>query len=86
MAQYFGYELAGVMLVNDGGELPILGLGGSHADIVRGELAHEDFLAQDGITGRVFQYRRNVLVNDTAQDKLYKSLRSRNAGSEICVA
>ena len=74
------------MLVNDGGELPILGLGGSHADIVRGELAHEEFLAQNGIMSRVFHTGENVLVNDTAQDKLYKSLRSRNAGSEMCVA
>ena len=37
-------------------------------------------------SGHVFHTGENVLVNDTAQDKLYKSLRSRNAGSEICVA
>jgi signal transduction histidine kinase len=86
VAQYFGYELAGVLLVGGGSESPILGLGGSHADVVRGELAREELLAQNGIMGRVFHTGENVLVNDTAQDKLYKSLRSRNAGSEICVA
>ncbi len=86
VAQYFGYELAGVLLANDSGKSPILGIGGSRADIVRRELVHEDFLARDGITGRVFNTGENILVNDTAHANLYKSLRSWNAGSEICVA
>ena len=86
VAQYFGYELAAVLLVKDGGKSPILGIGGSRADIVRRELVHEDFLAQDGITGRVFNTGESILVNNTAHANLYKSLRGWNAGSEICVA
>ena len=86
VAQYFGYELAGVLLVNDEGESPVLGIGGSRADMVRGELVHEEFLAPDGITGRVFNTGENILVNDTAHANLYQSLRGWNAGSEICVA
>ncbi|HEY9152039.1 MAG TPA: ATP-binding protein, partial [Anaerolineales bacterium] len=86
VAQYFGYELAGVLLVGDNAKAPIFGMGGSRAAIVRRELEHEDILAQDGITGRVFRTGENILVNDTSQDKLYKSLRGWNAGSEICVA
>ncbi|MGA7192415.1 MAG: GAF domain-containing protein [Anaerolineales bacterium] len=86
IAQYFGYELAGVMLVNDGGQSPILGIGGSRAVVVRRELEHEEFLAQDGITSRVFNTGENILVNDTAQDNVYKSVYGWNAGSEICVA
>ncbi len=86
IAQYFSYELAGVMLVNNSGESPILGIGGSQANVVRREIEHVDFLVRDGITGRVFNTGENILVNDTAHDKLYKSLRGWNAGSEICVA
>ena len=54
--------------------------------VVRRELEHEEFLAQDGITGRVFNTGENILVNDTAQDNVYKSVHGWNAGSEICVA
>jgi len=86
VAQYFGYELAGVMLVNDGGKSPILGMGGSRAVVIRRELEREEFLAQDGITGRVFNTGENILVNDAAHNDLYKPLRGWNAGSEICVA
>ena len=86
VAQYFGYELAGVMLVNEGTRPPILGLGGSRADVVRRELEREENPAQDGITGRVFNTGENILINDIANDKLHKSLRGWNPGSEICVA
>jgi signal transduction histidine kinase len=86
VAQYFGYELAGVLLVNDSGKSPILGVGGSRADVVRGELEQEEFSTEDGIAGHVFHTGENVLVNDTSHAKLYKSLRGWNAGSEICVA
>ncbi len=86
IAQYFGYELASVMLVKNSEELPILGIGGSHAGIVRGEIEQIDFPTRDGITSCVFNTGENILVNDTAHDKLYKSLRGWNAGSEICVA
>jgi len=86
IAQYFGYELAGVILVNDHKESPILGIGGSRAIVVQREMEHVDFLVGDGITGRVFSTGENILVNDTSHDKLYKSLRGWNAGSEICVA
>ena len=86
IAQYFSYELAGVMLVNDSEESPILGIGGSQADVVRREIEHVDFLVREGITGRVFNTGENILVNDTARDTLYQSLRGWNAGSVICVA
>jgi len=86
IAQFFGYELAGVMLFGDRGGLTILGIGGSHAGIVRHEIEQMDFPAKDGIISQVFITGENILVNDTTHDGLYKPLRSWNAGSEICVA
>ena len=86
VAQYFRYELAGVILINDDGKSPILGMGGSRATLVQRELEHEGFLMQDGITGHVFKTGENILVNDTVHDRLYKTLHSWNAGSELCVA
>ncbi|HUH98493.1 MAG TPA: GAF domain-containing protein [Anaerolineales bacterium] len=86
VAQYFGYELAAVMLLNAGAKSPILGLGGSRSQAVLLELKQEELLMQDGITGHVFNTGENMLVNDTAHAKLYKSLQSWDAGSEMCVA
>ena len=86
VAQYFRYELAVVLLGNDSGKSPTLGVGGSRADVVRGELEQEEFSTEDGIAGHVFHTGENVLVNDTVHAKLYKSLRGWNAGSEMCVA
>jgi signal transduction histidine kinase len=86
VAQYFSYELAGVMLVADGAKPPILGLGGSSAPIVRTQLEQEENPARQGVTGRVFNTGVNILINDIARDKVYRSLRGWTPGSEICVA
>ncbi len=86
VAQYFSYELAGVMLVADGAKPPILGLGGSSAPIVRTQLEQEENPARQGVTGRVFNTGVNILINDIAGDKLHRSLRGWKPGSEICVA
>jgi len=86
IAQYFGYELAGVLLVNNGNESPILGIGGSLAGVVRTEIEEMEFPGQNGITSHVFRTGENILVNDTTQDSGYRSLRGWNAGSEICVS
>jgi len=86
VAQYFGYELAGVMLVRDGAKSPILGLGGSIAPIVRAQLEQEENPGRQGVTGHVFNTGVNILINDIAGDKLYRSLRGWTPGSEICVA
>jgi signal transduction histidine kinase len=85
-AQYFGYELAGVMLINDGAKSPIFGMGGSQAAGVRRELEREENPASRGITGRVFSTGKNILINDIHSEKLYRPLRGWDPGSEICVA
>lgn len=86
LAQYFKYELATVLLIDDEQKYSIQGIGGTYADAVKRALGAQDFVSQDGITGRVAQTGESMLVNDTSQEKLYKSLKGWDAGSEICVA
>ncbi len=86
LAEYFAYEMAGVLLLGDDPENPVLGFGGSRASLVRRMLEGENFIVNDGITGHVFLTGESVLVNDTGHDKLYKPLRGWDPGSEMCVA
>ncbi|MBI1795212.1 MAG: GAF domain-containing protein [Chloroflexi bacterium] len=86
LAEYFAYELAGVMLIGDDSASPILGFGGSRRSLVQRALGSEDFVVSAGITGHVFYTGESVLVNDTSQNKLYKQLQGWDARSELCVA
>jgi signal transduction histidine kinase len=86
LAEYFAYEMAGVLLLTDNPEKPVLGFGGSRAGLVQRALKNEPFIVKDGITGHVFYTGESVLVNDTSQDKLYKPLPGWDPGSEMCVA
>lgn len=86
LAQYFAYELAGVILVGDDPKAPIIGFGGSRAELMLGALQRENFVFNDGITGHVFYTGQSMLVDDTRQDKLYRPLHGWDAGSELCVA
>jgi len=86
LAQYFAYELAGVMLVSDDLALPILGFGGSRRSLVQRALGNEDFVVSTGVTGHVFYTGESILINDTGQSKLYKPLQGWDARSELCVA
>lgn len=86
LAQYFKYELATILLLDERQKFSIQGVGGTHAEPVKRVLVSEDFISKDGITGRVVQTGESIMVNDTRRDKLYKPLRGWEAGSEICVA
>ncbi len=86
VAQYFKYELAVILLMDDAGEFSIQGIGGTQSETVTRALAGRDFLASNGITGRVAQTGESILVNDTRQEKLYAPLKGWEARSEICVA
>lgn len=85
LAQYFAYELAGVMLVGETADAPILGFGGSRGELVQNALRADDFTGAAGITGHVFNTGESMLVNDTGQDQRYKSLHGWDVGSEMCV-
>jgi two-component system NtrC family sensor kinase len=86
VAQYFKYELATILLLDDEGKFSIQGIGGTQSEAVKRALAGRDFLATNGITGRVAQTGESVLINDTKQEKLYMPLKGWEARSEICVA
>jgi len=86
VAQYFKFELASIFLFDEERKFTIQGIGGTHAETVKRALAGGEFVVQDGITGHVAQTGESVMINDTKQDPLYKSLKGWEARSEICVA
>ncbi len=86
VAQYFKYELAAILLIDDEGEFSIQGIGGTQSETVTRALAGREFLASNGITGRVLQTGESILINDTKQEKMYVALKGWEARSEICVA
>ena len=86
VAQYFKYELAAILLIDDEGKFSIQGIGGTQSETVTRALNGREFLASNGITGRVSQTGESILINDTKQEKIYVPLKGWEARSEICVA
>lgn len=86
LAQYFKYELATILLIDKTENFTIQGVGGTHSESVKRTLVGADFIANEGITGRVSRTGVSMLVNDTSREKLYRPLKGWEAGSEICVA
>ncbi len=86
LAQYFAFELAGVMLLGDASKDPVFGFGGSQGGAVQGILQRENIGVGGGITEHVLSTGQSVLVNDTEREPRYLSLRGWEAGSEMCVA
>jgi signal transduction histidine kinase len=85
VAQYFKYELAAILLMDDEQKF-IQGIGGTQSETVKRVLAGREFLASNGVTGYVFRTGESILINDTRQEKLHVSLKGWEARSEICVA
>jgi len=86
VAQYFKYELAAILLLDDNQNFSIQGIGGTQSETVKRVLAGREFLATNGITGLVSKTGESILINDTKQEKLYVPLKGWEARSEICVA
>jgi|CXWL01.1.fsa_nt_gi signal transduction histidine kinase len=86
VAQYFKYELAVILLMDDEQRFAIQGIGGTHAETLKTALAGGEFIKVDGVTGQVARTGESILVNDTAQDGLYKAIKGWEARSEVCVA
>ncbi len=86
LAQYFAYELAGVVLVDDNLDPSIVGIGGSKAGVMQGAFAKGSFSLIDGITGHVLSTGESVFANDAGRHDLYKPLKDWKAGAEMCVA
>lgn len=86
VAQYFRYELAAILLLDEHNEFSIQGIGGTQAKIFTESLGGEGFVVLEGVTGYVSRKGESILLNDTAQSKLYKPTKGWEARSEICVA
>ncbi|MEW6401081.1 MAG: GAF domain-containing protein, partial [Chloroflexota bacterium] len=86
LAQYFKYELATVMLLDDNLQPTVQGFGGLRPDVVKRARAELGLSAEDGIAGRVLKSGESMLVNDTSSDKFYRAIKGWDAGAEICVA
>ena len=86
VAQYFKYELAVIMLLDDQQKFAIQGIGGTHAGTLKTALAGDEFIKADGVTGHVTNTGESILINDTTQDHLYRAIKGWEARSEICVA
>lgn len=86
VAQYFRYELAAILLVDERNEFSIQGIGGTQAKTFTESLGGEGFVTLEGVTGHVSRKGESILLNDTTQSKLYKPTKGWEARSEICVA
>jgi signal transduction histidine kinase len=86
LAQYFGYELTAVMLVDSTGKLNIRGFAGARAATVKKSLAGSDFQFEEGIIGHVFTSGQSILANDVTENPLYQPIKGWSAASEMCVA
>jgi len=86
VAQYFKYEMAVVLLVDDQHNFSIQGLGGAHASTLENALAGAGFIRYAGVSGRVTKTGESMMINDTSQEPLYVAIKGWEAGSEICVA
>ena len=89
LVQYFGYEFAVVLLVDENYHATVCGVGGSQAPSEAKLLSEFSFLESEAkaksITGRVLVSGESMLVNDVSQSPLYHSLEGWDAGSELCV-
>lgn len=83
MADYFSYELAAIMLLDENDEeLVLMGVGGTAAHGLQvGHRQHIDI----GIVGRVVQSGKSWLVNDVSEEPLYFPGPGLNSGAEMCV-
>jgi signal transduction histidine kinase len=89
LVQYFGYEFAVIVLVDNDGNATICGVGGSHAPSAQTILSELLLSAKEGgggIIRNVLQTGESLLVNDVSKSPLYYPLRGWEAGSELCIA
>jgi signal transduction histidine kinase len=89
LVQYFGYEFAVILLVDEGMKAAVCGASGSRApavDLLMSELADPAGNSRGGITKHVLTTGDSVLVNDVSRSPLYRPLEGWDAESELCVA
>ena len=88
LVQYFGYEFAVILLVNEEQQAIVCGAGGSRApssEFLLSEFSFQTDGEIGGITQQVLNTGESMLVNDVNQSSLYRSIEGWDAGSELCV-
>lgn len=88
LVQYFGYEFAVILLVDEEKRATVCGAGGSRAPASKSLLSEFSYLVDNergGITRQVLVTGESMLVNDVSQSPLYRSIEGWDAGSELCV-
>ena len=88
LVQYFGYEFAVIVLVDDLKRASVCGVGGSHAPSMAtllSELSKPLENGNIGITRQVLLTGESMLVNDVGQSPYYLPVKGWDAGSELCV-
>ena len=88
LVQYFGYEFAVILLVDEEMKATVCGVGGSRApsvDLLLSELSYPVNNGKGGITRHVLLTGESMLINDVNQSPIYRPLKGWDAGSELCV-
>ena len=88
LVQYFGYEFAVILLVDEEKRGTVCGVGGSRApsiELLLSELSYPVDGGKRGITRHVLLTGESVLINDVSLSPIYRPLRGWDAGSELCV-
>ena len=89
LVQYFGYEFAVILLVDEHMKTTVCGVGGSRApsiDLLLSELSDPVDNGRGGITKHVLSTGESNLINDVSRSPLYRPFEGWDAGSELCVA
>jgi len=88
LVQYFGYEFAVILLVDEEKRATVCGAGGTRAPESESLLSEFSYLADSdrgGITRQVLLTGESMLINDVNLSPLYRSIEGWDAGSELCV-
>jgi GAF domain-containing protein len=89
LVQYFGYEFAVILLVDEAQRPVVCGAGGSRAPSGASLLSEFSKMTNSeggGITNHVLLTGESLLVNDVSQSPLYRTIKGWDAGSELCVS
>jgi signal transduction histidine kinase/uncharacterized protein YigA (DUF484 family) len=87
LVQYFSFELAIVLLADEDQKLTIAGVNSNDSRIVdyAFEALKQPVELGKGISGRVYQTGKSLLVNDVTRDPYYRPIQGWETGSEMCV-
>ncbi len=86
LAQFFAYELAGVLLTGDREDDIVLGLGGARANSAQASFEPKELLAGEGVAGKVYVTGQSLLASGGVPQTGEGAPGARPSVSEMCVA